>query len=146
MDHRYPGLQITNEIVSAISFYIISILEIIVFVKLRFKLDLFVILLMLSFIVIFLLRVVQSFVEQPPDFVTILLPVAYIICCALMYYFVFEMMFIVSTIKSMSPTDRMERNEGITRIKIAVFTLYFALYTPSTLFGDITYKFNPQLY
>jgi hypothetical protein len=78
--------------------------------------------------------------------VTVLAPIASIISYALLYYFVFEMMYMVSTIKSMTHVDRMTRNRRIKIIKIVLFSLYIGIYIPCTLIGHIMYKENPQYY
>ena len=77
------------------------------------------------------------------EYVGILTPIASIISYGLLYYFVFEMMYIVATIKSMSHTDRIERNERIKKTKIILLTLYFVVYTPCTLIGHFMYNSNP---
>ena len=56
------------------------------------------------------------------------------------------MMYIVSTIKSMSHVDRMTRNRRIRIIKITLFSLFLGIYAPSTLIGHILYKEEPQYY
>ena len=76
-------------------------------------------------------------------YVGILTPIASIISYGLLYYFVFEMMYIVATIKSMSHTDRIERNERIKKTKIILLTLYFVVYAPCTLIGHFMYNSNP---
>jgi hypothetical protein len=64
----------------------------------------------------------------------------------LLYYFVFEMMFMVSTIKSMTHVDRMKRDRRIRNIKITLFSLHLGLYTPCTLIGHSLYNYNIQFY
>ena len=140
MDKEFPALDVSNKVIAWASLLIIPILEIIVFVKLHFKLDLSVIFLMLTFLVIIIQRVIVDFFNYPPLSVTILQPIASNISYALLYYFVFEMMYIVSTIKSMTHTEQRERNKNISRIKIIVFTVQFVIYIPSTLIGHIFYK------
>ena len=78
--------------------------------------------------------------------VTVLAPIASITSYALLYYFVFEMMYIVSTIKSMTHIDRMARNRRIKIIEIVLFSLYIGIYAPCTLIGHILYKEDPQYY
>lgn len=56
------------------------------------------------------------------------------------------MMYIVSTIKSMTHIDRMARNRRIKIIEIVLFSLYIGIYTPCTLIGHIFYKEDPQYY
>lgn len=146
MDTRFPALETANQVIAWTSLIVISVLELAVFFKLRFKMDRAVLFLMLTFILILIQRKILDFFKYPPLSVTVLGPIASITSYALLYYFVFEMMCIVSTIKSMSPVDRADRNERIRKIKIILFTLYFGIYTPSTLIGHILYKEDPQYY
>ena len=99
-----------------------------------------VLILMLTFIVILIQRKIIDFFKEPPLSVTVLAPIASITSYALLYYFVFEMMYIVSTIKSMTHIDRMARNRRIKIIEIILFSLFVGIYTPCTLIGHILYK------
>ncbi len=146
MDTEFPALEVANQIIAWMSVIVITILELVVFVKLRFKLDHAAIFLMLSFILIVVQRKIVDFFKKPPLSVTVLSPIASIISYALLYYFVFEMMYVVSTIKSTSPIERSNRNKRIRTIKAVLFIIYFIVYTPSTLFGNIMYVENPQYY
>ncbi len=146
MDTEFPALEVANQIIAWMSVIVIPILELVVFVKLRFKLDHAAIFLMLSFILIVVQRKIVDFFKKPPLSVTVLSPIASIISYALLYYFVFEMMYVVSTIKSTSPIERSNRNKRIRTIKAVLFIIYFIVYTPSTLFGNIMYVENPQYY
>ena len=56
------------------------------------------------------------------------------------------MMFMVSTIKSMTHNDRMARDRRIRNIEITLFSLYIGLYTPCTLIAHALYKYEPQYY
>jgi hypothetical protein len=78
--------------------------------------------------------------------VTILAPLASITSYGVLYWFVFEMMFMVSTIKSMTHNDRMTRDRRIRNIEITLFSLYIGLYTPCTLIAHSLYNFDPQYY
>ena len=146
MDSRFPDLEIANQVSATISLIVISTLELIVFAKLRFKMDRPVIVLLLTFIIILIQRKVEDFFEDPPLVVTILAPLASIISYALLYYFVFEMMFMVSTIKSMTHVDRMKRDRRIKNTEITLFSLYIGVYVPCTLIGHSLYNSNPQFY
>ncbi len=146
MDTEFPVLEVANQIIAWISVIVIPILELVVFVKLRFKLDHAAIFLMLSFILIVVQRKIVDFFKKPPLSVTVLSPIASIISYALLYYFVFEMMYVVSTIKSTSPIERANRNKRIRTFKAVLFVIYFIVYTPSTLIGNIMYVENPQYY
>ena len=52
MDTKFPALEIANQVIAWTSLIVISLLELIVFVKLRFKMDRAVLILMLTFIII----------------------------------------------------------------------------------------------
>ena len=52
MDTKFPALEIANQVVAWTSLVIIFVLELIVFIKLRFQMDRAVLILMLTFIVI----------------------------------------------------------------------------------------------
>ncbi len=56
------------------------------------------------------------------------------------------MMYIVSTIKSMSHVDRSIRNRRIHIYMIILYAIYLGLYTPSTLIGHIMYKEYQKYY
>ena len=122
MDSEFPALYISNEVIAWASILIIPILEALVMIKLRFKLDHSAIFLMLTFLAIIIQRIVVNFFNRTPLLVVILSPIASNISYALLYYFVFEMMYIVSTIKSVTYTERRELNKRIKIIKIVVFT------------------------
>jgi hypothetical protein len=52
MDTQFPALEAANQAIAWTSLIVISVLELIVFIKLRFKMDRAVLILMLTFIVI----------------------------------------------------------------------------------------------
>lgn len=146
MDTQFPGLEVADRIIAWSSLIFITFYEIFVFAKLRFTMDNSAIFLQLTFILVLIQRVIVDFFKEPTLLVTILAPIASIISYALLYYFVFEMMYIVSTIKSMSHIDNRERNRRIKISKIILFAFYLGIYTPSTLIGHIMQKENPKFY
>lgn len=143
MEAKFPDLEIANQVISWISLVTILTFEVIVFVKLRFQMDRAATVLLIIFIIILIQRKVEDYFEEPPLVVTILAPLGSIVSYALLYYFVFEMMFMASTIKSMTPADRINRDRRIRIIEVTLFSLYFVLYTPCTLIGHSLYNYYP---
>ena len=143
MEAKFPDLEIASQIISWISLVTILTFELIVFVKLRLQMDRAATVLLLIFITILIQRKVEDYFEEPPLVVTILAPLGSIVSYALLYYFVFEMMLMASTIKSMTPADRINRDRRIRIIEVTLFSLYFALYTPCTLIGHSFYNIYP---
>jgi hypothetical protein len=143
MEAKFPDLEIANQVILWISLVTILTFEVIVFVKLRFQMDRAATVLLIIFIIILIQRKVEDYFEEPPLVVTILAPLGSIVSYALLYYFVFEMMFMASTIKSMTPADRINRDRRIRIIEVTLFSLYFVLYTPCTLIGHSLYNYYP---
>ncbi len=110
MDEKFPGLFAAIDVIAWMSIIVIPVLELVVFIKVRFKMDCAALFLMLTFVVIVIQRMIVDKIKDAPLSVTMLSPIASITSYALLYYFVFEMMYILSTIKSIDPIDRARRN------------------------------------
>ena len=105
---KYPDLEFVNEIVSWTSLIAVALLEAYSFIKLKFKMDTAALLIQINFLIILIQRkIVDFYLGQPPLYITLMAPLASITSYTLLYYFVFEMMLIVATIKSVTHVDRL---------------------------------------
>ncbi len=109
-----------NEIYLAMS----ALLVIVVFYRVRMRLDPPMIFISLAYPISFFLRLPLSFLNREGKGQNPYTAIAIIIIFSLIYYFVFEMMRLRDKIQSESPEELKEKQRRTRFMKIAFFTLY----------------------
>ena len=105
---------------------------------------------MLVYLVVFVQRlcidIFGDLKQEVETLIECLSPSASLLSYALLYFFVFEMMFITNTVKSNTHSEREINQRIIQRNRIIVFGFHFILYAPMTFAVFILYREEIQYY